>query len=146
MDRKKSTTLHKSTSYMRESDVCELMDGRTYKELYYDHRCAKAKARGANLKNKLIIMFVSFAVILSVILLVFNHSVTSYAADNGHEVLMSVDINCGDTLWSIAEENYTPKYGSINKYVRTIKKVNNFSDDKLYAGGMLIVPVYVYDE
>lgn len=55
-----------------------------------------------------------------------------------------VSVNYGDTLTSIAENNYSSEYESIEKLVDEIKKINHIYGDTIYAGEKLIVPYYVH--
>ena len=54
----------------------------------------------------------------------------------------SVSVTTKDTLWSIAKENYTEEYGSIQNYIKEIKRCNSLTSDDIYAGSFLLVPVY----
>lgn len=55
----------------------------------------------------------------------------------------SISITSKDTLWSIAEENYTEEYGSIKNYIKEIKRCNSLTTDDIKAGSALMVPIYV---
>ena len=55
-----------------------------------------------------------------------------------------VEINYGDTLWSIAKNNMNPGYTSIKDYISDIKECNQMSSDKLNTGGYLKIPYYEY--
>ena len=57
----------------------------------------------------------------------------------------SVFITGGDTLWSIAQENYSGEYGSLKNYIKEIKRCNSLPSDRINAGSSLIVPVYLPD-
>ena len=70
----------------------------------------------------------------------------SAAAGNGSASsyrIISVEIEEGDSLWSIATEYYTDEFSSIRDYITEIKRMNNLSSDMLYAGGYLLVPQYI---
>ncbi len=54
----------------------------------------------------------------------------------------SIEIQSGDTLWSIAKEYMTAEYTSVNEYVKDIQKVNNFTGSTIYEGCYIIVPYY----
>ena len=55
----------------------------------------------------------------------------------------SVPITANDTLWSIAQENYTDEYGSLKNYIKEIKRCNSLTSDKIVSGSALLVPFYV---
>lgn len=54
----------------------------------------------------------------------------------------SIEIQPGDSLWSIASEHITEEYSSIQDYVMEIKALNGLGDDRIHAGRFLIVPYY----
>ena len=63
-----------------------------------------------------------------------NDSVISY---------QTVEIQKGDTLWSIAKEYYEEPCGDIRDYIDQIKECNNLdSSDRITEGCYLCVPVY----
>ena len=53
-----------------------------------------------------------------------------------------ITIDSDDTLWSIAEDNISEEYSSINLYIDEVKSINNLTGDKIYAGATLVVPYY----
>ena len=53
-----------------------------------------------------------------------------------------VEIKAGDSLWSIATQNYTTEYKTVHKYIDSIKKCNALYDDQITAGCYLIIPYY----
>jgi cell division septal protein FtsQ len=56
----------------------------------------------------------------------------------------SVVVHSGDSIWSIASENYNAnKYKDINSYIKEINTINSLSAcSTLKAGESLIVPYY----
>jgi len=70
----------------------------------------------------------------------------SAAADNtaGRTyTITSVQIEEGDSLWSLASEYYTEEFSSIANYITEIKRMNGLSSDMLYAGSYLLIPQFV---
>ncbi len=57
--------------------------------------------------------------------------------------IISVEIEEGDSLWSIATEHYTAEFSSVREFVAEIKRMNSLSSDTLYTGGYLVIPQYV---
>ena len=53
-----------------------------------------------------------------------------------------ITIDEDDTLWSIAEDNISEEYDSLNDYIAEVKSINNLSCDKIYNGATLVVPYY----
>lgn len=56
--------------------------------------------------------------------------------------VISMEIQKGDTLWSIAREYITDEYDSMNEYIREIKASNGLVSDTIHAGAYLIIPYY----
>ncbi len=56
----------------------------------------------------------------------------------------TVTVHSGDTLWSIASDNYDAShYDNLDKYIAEICSINNFSNpDSLKAGENIIIPYY----
>ena len=55
----------------------------------------------------------------------------------------SVQIEKGDTLWSIATKNMVYKhYKNINSYLREIKNMNSLKSDNIISGTYIIIPYY----
>jgi cell division protein YceG involved in septum cleavage len=54
----------------------------------------------------------------------------------------SIEIQPGDTLWSISEAYMTDEYASVNEYIQEVKEINGFNGSVIYEGCYLIVPYY----
>lgn len=55
----------------------------------------------------------------------------------------TVEIEQGDTLWSIASERYTANgYGDVREYIEELRKLNNMSDDTIKTGDKIVVTYY----
>lgn len=55
----------------------------------------------------------------------------------------SIPITSADTLWSIAEANYTEECGSMTEYIDDIMRCNALTSEDINAGTSIIVPVYM---
>ena len=68
-----------------------------------------------------------------------------YTASNNHpEKELSykiVEIQKGDTLWSIAKENYEG-FPNIKCYIKELKLCNQLKTDRITTGKYLVVPYY----
>ncbi|MDO4978114.1 MAG: LysM peptidoglycan-binding domain-containing protein, partial [Eubacteriales bacterium] len=53
-----------------------------------------------------------------------------------------VEIQYGDTLWSIAKENMNPGFYDINEYIAEIKECNQLCSDQITRGCSLLIPYY----
>lgn len=68
------------------------------------------------------------------------------SADNkaaGTYTITSVQIEEGDSLWSIAKDHYSEEFSSLNSFISEIKRMNGLTSDTLYAGSYILVPQYV---
>lgn len=55
----------------------------------------------------------------------------------------TIEIKQGDTLWSIASENYTANgYGDVREYIEELRKLNHITDDTIISGDKLVVTYY----
>ncbi len=54
----------------------------------------------------------------------------------------SIQIQPGDSLWSIAEENRDAHYASTKDYVKEIKQINSLSSDQIHSGQYLTIAYY----
>lgn len=73
----------------------------------------------------------------------FANTDTSSADDFGTKQYKSIMIYCGDTVESIAEENYCFQYSSVGKMASEIRSINNLSKDEvLIPGNYLVIPYY----
>ncbi|MCD7826589.1 MAG: LysM peptidoglycan-binding domain-containing protein [Clostridiaceae bacterium] len=73
-------------------------------------------------------------------------SVEVKASDTRELSFKSVPVTNQDTLWSIAKENYSSEYQSIQEYIEEIKRCNSLSSDEIRAGSFLLVPYYTHSE
>lgn len=53
-----------------------------------------------------------------------------------------ITIDEDDTLWSIANENISEEYLSVEDYIDEVKSINNLVGDKIYNGATLVIPYY----
>ena len=91
---------------------------------------------------------VAVAIILAVFSFIVCSNIVNVNAKKSPDIDMkkqyiSIEINSGDTLESIAKAYYGPGYSSLKNYIKDIKDVNNMVDDSIYAGGYIIIPQYV---
>ena len=76
-------------------------------------------------------------------LYLFTKTVNAQDANDRIKIVASVEVERGDTLWSIAEKFKTDEYSDINEYIMEIKASNGLTTDDIHTGHYLIVPYYV---
>lgn len=54
----------------------------------------------------------------------------------------SIEIEQGDTLWSIACEYMSSEYDSIQDYIDEVKELNQLGPDDIHVGQYLMIPYY----
>ena len=57
--------------------------------------------------------------------------------------ITSVQIEEGDSLWSLASTYYSAEFSSIAEYVKEIKRMNGLSSDTIYAGNYILIPHFI---
>ena len=85
-------------------------------------------------------------VMTGVIVLLFVHFTNRVSASNldtqRTKYYTGIQIEEGDSLWSIAEEYISDEYDSIQEYIKELKRVNQLEYDTIYSGQYLIVSYY----
>lgn len=100
------------------------------------------KAYNILFDNKIIIISV---ILMISIVLILTITPNTASAENNVRMVKSVivyHIEAGDTIWSIAEEYYSPECGKLTDYIREIKKCNGLVRDTIYIDNYLIIPYY----
>lgn len=90
-------------------------------------------------------------VILCISLLILGSStyVAFAKSDNQREPVkqyISIQIQSGETLWSIASEYVKDTNVSKEEYIAEVTSVNNLKDSQIHSGQYIIIPEYVFDE
>lgn len=95
--------------------------------------------------NRKRIWIVAIAILLLAIAVSAGFAARTVTAQGNEErvkLITSVEIEKGDTLWSIASEYMSDEYDSINKYIEEIKDSNGMTSDEIHSGNYIIVPYY----
>lgn len=103
-------------------------------------------AGSAEIHRNLLLALISAILILSIFLIAGNIALFSRSKaapmDHSYKYYTSIEIQKGDTLWSIAEEHVTAEYASIQDYVAELKELNGLGDDGIHAGQYLTISYY----
>lgn len=89
------------------------------------------------------ISFIIFVFIIAFLMIMLYPTNNSMARVEGTKKVKSVFVYNGDSLWSIAKDNYTELNGSIREYMDEIKKTNHLESDAVESGTYLVVPYYI---
>lgn len=97
--------------------------------------------------NRKVVGFFMILVIFMYIITVLP-TMIAYADQTNSKVKVykSIEIKSGDTLWTIASENYSKEWKSITKYIEHIKRCNSLYEDDITAGCYLVIPYYTESE
>ena len=73
----------------------------------------------------------------------FANTDTTTADSFGTKQYRSVMIYCGDTVESIARDNYSFQYSSVDRMSSEIRSINHISEDEqLIPGNYVVIPYY----
>lgn len=93
--------------------------------------------------NYIMSITISFFVIILLSICILNKAKAD-AYTNYEKSFISIEIEEGDTLSSIAEE-YALTPSQYRDYIDEIKNINNLKSDKIHSGCYLLVPLYTYE-
>ena len=110
--------------------------------LSYRERLEISKRRRAEQIRKRIIMVCLVVMIFATTVLAITQRAAADTPKTRQKTCTSVEVQPGDTLWSIAETYYTDECIDLRTYIDEIKRTNNMYDDKIVSGNYLIVPYY----
>lgn len=108
----------------------------------------RAKQRRAKVvARRRMILLLTTILLITIGSVVFG-SIFSSAQTNAEEsgiqykYYKSIQIEKGDSLWSIAKEYCTDAYAGTQEYVDELKEINNLTSDEIHYGQHLIVVYY----
>ncbi len=108
-------------------------------------RIMNKKRRQRQLRRNIITGVIALILIIS--LTVALGSIMVYAQSNDkvtmYKYYTSIEVQQGETLWSIAEKNLeTGQYEDLISYIKEILHINHLKDDTIIAGQNLIIPYF----
>ena len=89
------------------------------------------------------ILLVMVALFLLVLFVLPERTAAAGNTVGGTYSITSVQIEEGDSLWSLATEYYTSEFSTVDAYITEIKRMNGLSSDTLYAGNYILIPQYI---
>ncbi len=93
--------------------------------------------------GKVLILIVFVVIILGSSIHIFA---TSSDNRNYYKYYTSIEIQPGDTLWSIADRYTSPINKDKEEYISEICKLNNITEDKIRSGESIIIAYYSQEE
>jgi cell division protein YceG involved in septum cleavage len=94
------------------------------------------------MKKEELAILISMITILFVGCILIQTNQTDASTPVHEKLYKSIQIQPGDTLWSISESYMSDEYSSVNDYIKEVKEINGFNGNTIYEGGYLIVPYY----
>lgn len=101
--------------------------------------------RKRQVRQHIIVLILSLFIIITVSFLFISFSTEANDLEHqpSYKYYKSVEISKGDTLWSIANDNYdSAHYKDIHEYITEVKKLNTLTSDEIVTGNYVIVPYY----
>lgn len=90
-----------------------------------------------------IILVVAFGILLGSSINALASSEKDISSYNKYYV--SIRVESGDTLWTIADEYVEGFNLSKNDYIAEVCQINQISEDEIHAGDYIVVPYYSQD-
>lgn len=90
-----------------------------------------------------VLVLIMVALFLVVLFVLPERTAAAGNTTGGTYTITSVQIEEGDSLWSLASEYYTAEFSSVTEYITEIKRMNGLSSDVLYAGSYILIPQYI---
>lgn len=90
-------------------------------------------------------LFYSLVAIAIMVTVICTFAMTSSAKQehNMYKYYTSVEVQAGDSLWSIAQEYADiDAYHSYRDYISEVKQINHLTGEDIHAGQYLTVPYY----
>lgn len=101
--------------------------------------------RKRQVRQRIIVLILSLFIIVTISFLFISFSTEANDLEHqpSYKYYKSVEISKGDTLWSIANDNYdSAHYKDIQEYITEVKKLNTLTSDEIVTGNYVIVPYY----
>lgn len=93
--------------------------------------------------RQLTIYTILIAIFAILFLMIYSPTKTTSAQIEGQKSVKTVLVCEGDSLWSIAQENYTELDGSLQEYIAEIRTTNQMTSDAVRVGTYLVIPYYI---
>ena len=112
------------------------------------HSSTQGKRRERSFQLHRIILFLAFTLLLAFLCGISFGSILSKAettdakAAETFKYYRSVTVQPGDSLWSIAAENMSEEYSSVQSYIDEVCFINSLQDTCIHAGKNLTIPYY----
>ena len=95
-------------------------------------------------RQKIALVSVAFIALATIICIFLSGAVRTQAAPSeiSCKYYTSIEVQSGDTLWSIASDHITEEYRDMNAYIDEVCSINKISQNEIHAGQYLTIPYY----
>lgn len=96
-----------------------------------------------SIMDRRVVIFMIFFMFLMLcsLLFVYQTSKAKLPEENTRRVV-SIKLEKGDTLWSLAKKYYTEDFKSLDAYINVLIRCNGLTTETIHEGRYLIVPYY----
>lgn len=109
----------------------------------YGQRESVGKSLHVKHYGRIVWGFMAAVVMVIGISLIMNKTVSSATVrQQSVKCYRSVEIEKGDSIWSIAKKYYTDDWNNLESYIEEIKQFNGIANDNIQAGCYLAIPYY----
>ena len=117
------------------------MSGNTYSRV---HSGDVSNRRIVVRRQKIALVSVAFVALAIVICTFLSGAIRTQAAPSeiSCKYYTSIEVQSGDTLWSIASDHITEEYCDMNAYIDEVCSINKISQNEIHAGQYLTIPYY----
>ena len=96
--------------------------------------------------QRIVVVILTVCIIICGVLLGSSIMASGHSKASNEQVSFkyytSIEIEPGDTLWSIASEHISVEYDSIQEYIDEVKELNQLGPDEIHSGQYLTIPYY----
>lgn len=111
--------------------------------VYYGSRYVHKQQYMRNRRTVYIIF--SILILLCIVCFITGFSKVEKKESNHQKYYTSVEIQEGDSLWSIAKSNMTEEYSSEQEYINEVKEMNHLTNNQITKGRHIVIPHYTID-
>lgn len=112
-------------------------------EREYRHFIWKIRRQRA-IRNR--ILFIAATICLITLMAVSYHAIVSNAETEignfEYKYYKNIQVEYGDSLWSIAQDYADDHYDDIHDYIYEVKQINHMKDEMIREGQKLLIPYY----
>ncbi len=93
-------------------------------------------------EKAILITLIVFSVLLFLNLTLKNTEASPDLSEERNKYYTSINIEQGDSMWSIAATYITDEYKDYNEYIAEVMSINGLKSENIKAGGRLCIPYY----